>query len=97
MRIQHHTGKIVRRTEKLTVTFLAEKLPGKPNLGTSGLSLRWVQLSEMSSLSLFVLDTAIKLLVQSVHSGGTVYPASLVECLDMQGMKKRFVLHPDPF
>ena len=91
VKIQHQTGKIVRHTEKLVVTFLAEKLAGQPNLGAPSMALKWVSLSELRGLSSFVVDTAVRLLVQSVHSGAAIYPVSLVECLDVQGARKRCV------
>ena len=70
---------------------MAEKLSGKPNLGSPSLTLRWLALSELRTLSSFVLDNSVKLLIQSVHSGGSVYPVSLVECLDVQGLQKGYV------
>ena len=91
VKIQHCTGKVVNTTQKLTVTFVAEKQSGKSNLGTPSVALRWVPLSEVRTLSSFVLDNPEKILVQLVHSGGAVYPVSLVECLDKQGLKKRYV------
>ena len=91
VKIQHQTGKIVRHTEKLVVTFLAEKLAGRPNLGAPSVALKWVSLSELRGLSSFVVDTAVRLLVQSVHSGAAIYPVSLVECLDVQGARKGYV------
>ena len=94
VKVQHHTGKVVRQTEKLVVTFLAEKQPGRPNLGTPSVSLRWVSLSELRGLSTFVMDTVLRILVQSVHSGAAVYPPSLVECLDVQGARKGYVVNP---
>ena len=91
VRIQHHTGKVVKQTEKLTVTFVAEKQSGRPNLGVSSHSLKWLSISELKGLSSFVLDSPASLLVQSVHSGAAVYPVTLVECLDMQGFKRGYV------
>ena len=88
VKIQHCTGKVVNTTQKLTVTFVAEK---QSSLGTPNIALQWIPLSEVRTLSSFVLDNPIKLLVQSVHSGGAVYPVSLVECLDKQGSKKGYV------
>ena len=93
VKVQHQTGKIVRQTEKLVVTFLAEKQPGKPNLGAPCVALKWVTLSQLRELSSFVVDTAVRLMVQSVHSGGAVYPVSLVECIDVQGSRKGYDSH----
>ena len=89
VKIQHHTGKVVSTTQKLTVTFVAETQSGKPSLGPSNLVSRWVTVPEARALSSFVLDSDVKVLLQSVYSGAAIYPASIVECIDTQGVRKR--------
>lgn len=91
VKVQHQIGMIVRQTEKLVVTFLAEKRPGRPGLGGStDIPIKWLTIAELRELSSFVLDPPVRMLVETVWSGGMIYPVSLVECLDVKGARKGY-------
>ena len=73
--------------QKLHVVFLAEERTGRPNLGTASLSVKWLTMEELKSLSKFVLEESVLRLLQQVESGGEVYPVSLLECMDKRGKR----------
>lgn len=88
LQIQHKTGKWVASGQKLVVIFLANEQPGRPNLGASTLTLKRLTIEELKSQSSYVLDPGILKLLQEADSGGTVYPTSLLECVDSSGRRR---------
>ena len=81
--IKHQAG----MCQKLHVVFLAEERTGRSNLGTASLSVKWLTMEELKSLSKFVLEESVLRLLQQVESGGGVYPVSLLECMDKRGKR----------
>ena len=74
--------------QKLTVTFVAEEKPGRPNLGSPTHRLKKLTVGELEALSSYVLEPSILKLLQSAHGQETLSPSSLLECVDFAGKKR---------
>lgn len=67
--------------------FVAEETPGVPQAGSSALTLKRLSVDELKQQSDYVLSPALLKLLVSMHESNLVYPCSVLECFNAEGVQ----------